>query len=74
MSLSVSRLLPPFQVAICQSDAPSITLQRQVAQEIITAKYNSWASTIPEVVWNNNMSKSSSSLSNLCQSLCSMLW
>lgn len=75
MNLSVSRLLPPFQVAICQSDALSITLQRGIAQEIITTKYNSWANTIPEVVQNNNMSESSSGLSNLCQSLYSVvLW
>lgn len=73
MNLSLSRLLPPFEVAICQSDALSITLQREIAQEIITTKYNSWANTIPEVVENNNMSKSSSSLSKLYQSLYSMV-
>lgn len=58
MNLSVSRLLPPFQVAICQSDALSIILKREIAQKIITTKYNSWANTIPGVVQNKNMSKS----------------
>lgn len=69
INLSLCRLLPPFQEAICQFDALCITLQGGIAWEIIITKDNGMANTTPRVVLNNNISKSSSSQSNLCQSL-----
>lgn len=56
------------QVPISQPNAPSVTPWRGVVPNIITTKDNSRANRIAEVAQNNNMSKYSRRLCNLCYS------